>query len=107
MGKAKPLYLYVPKGTKEFSIATKAYEPLTLIVDGPIAAPSPRPVIRQHSRNYEEHRFKVNEGEDGQPWRLHVRGGKKDLYLMGIPPFITNDPSRLLVTPEIKQAIEK
>lgn len=101
MGKAERLFIYVPKGTKEFAIATKAYEPLVLKVNGPVGAPSPRSVIEQHSRNYEEHRFTVGEGEDGQPWQIQFRGGKKDVYLIGIPPFMASGPERLLVTPEM------
>ncbi|HRJ71380.1 MAG TPA: DUF4838 domain-containing protein [Terrimicrobiaceae bacterium] len=99
MGRVKEAYFYVPKGTKEFSIVAKAYEPLRIQIDGPIVRPSPLPAINQQAQVFQEHAIPVQPGQDGTIWRMALEGGKKDLYLQGIPPFLAGRPERLLIPP--------
>lgn len=100
MGRVKEVYVFVPKGTKEFAIVSKAYEPLTIQVDGPIDHASPRPAINQQAQVYQEHVIPVEPGQDGKIWRMALSGGKKDLYIQGIPPLLASRPERLLIPPQ-------
>lgn len=102
MGKVDGVYFYVPKGTKEFAITSKAYEPLTIDVFGPDAAAQALLKIDQKSQQFEEHRITVPEGADGCVWRMNMSGGKKDVFLSGVPPLIASSPERLLVLPEMR-----
>ncbi|MCX6935134.1 MAG: DUF4838 domain-containing protein [Verrucomicrobia bacterium] len=97
MGRVKKVYFFVPKGTTEFMISTKAYEPLTIQVHGPDQNPILLPTITQTSKNFEDHHITVPAGSDGQPWRMEMTGDNKDVYLSGIPPFLASEPTRLLV----------
>jgi len=38
-------------------------------------------------------------GTDVKIWRVELGGADRDIFLQGIPPFLTNDPTRLLVLP--------
>jgi len=93
------LYFYVPHGTKEFAFVGKASqnEPYQLTVWGP--HDDQHPVLlptRCTSTSYEEHRIDVPPAADGKVWKLRVHGEDKDFFLLGIPPFLTIDPARLL-----------
>ncbi len=100
MGRAAGLWFYVPKGTKHFSFGAKAYEPLRIRVHGPEGAGLNLPEIRQSAQQFLEHRVEVPEGADGKPWRVDFNGGKKEIYLKGVPPYLSASPERLLVPTE-------
>lgn len=102
MGKVPKAFFFVPLGTKEFSISAKAYEPLTIDVKGPIDKPLSFSKIKQASTRYEDHHIEVPPGSDGKVWEMELGGGKKDIYLSGIPPFLASAPNRLLIPPEMK-----
>lgn len=97
MGRVPAAYVYVPKGTREFAIVSRAYEPLSIQVDGPVDHLQPLPRIEQKAQVWQQHNIQVPQGSDGKIWRLSFRGGKKNIYLQGIPPFLSSDPSRLLI----------
>lgn len=97
MGRVREAYFYVPKGTKEFAIVSRAYEPLTIQVDGPVDRLSAQSPIKQTAQVYQQHNIPVADGADGKIWRVSFNGGKKDIYFQGIPPFLTNHPGRLLL----------
>lgn len=97
MGRVPEAYIYVPKGTKEFAITSKAYEPLMIQIDGPIDRLKINPPIKQTSQVFQQHNIEVPPEADGKIWRISFRGGKKDVYFQGIPPFLSNHPSRLLI----------
>ncbi len=101
MGAVKQAFFYVPAGTKEFAIVSRAYEPLTIRVEGAILRPNPQPPIRQKTQSFVTHLISVPEGADGKVWKVAFEGGKKDLFLQGVPPFIASNPSRLLVPERI------
>ncbi len=93
------LYFYVPKGTKEFAFVGKADkgEPYALTIWGPYNSKSPvYPRTLTKSTNWIEHRIKVPSDTDGQIWRFKLEGEDKAFFLEGIPPFMSNDPKRLL-----------
>ncbi len=97
MGQVREAYIYVPKGTEEFAIVTRAYEPLSIQVDGPVDRLGALAPIKQMAQLYQQHNISVKPGSDGKIWRISFNGGKKDIYLQGIPPFLASHPSRLLI----------
>lgn len=97
MGQVRQAFFYVPEGTQEFAIVTKAYEPLTIKVEGAITRPTPRPPVTQTTQSFVEHTIAVPKGADGRVWQVSFSGGKKDLFLQGVPPFFASHPARLLI----------
>jgi hypothetical protein len=94
------LYFHVPKGTKASAFNCRADEPLELTVWGPHDAPKPvYPRTNQKARVFQEHLIQVPANTDGEVWRVLIRGEDNDLFLTGIPPFLSSDPGRLLVLP--------
>jgi hypothetical protein len=92
------LYFYVPRGTREFAIVTKADEPLYLQVFGPHPATAPiLPRTLQKAKVFMEHVVAVPEGADGSAWRMQLDGEDKKVFLLGIPPFLASHPERLLI----------
>jgi hypothetical protein len=92
-------FFHVPKGTKEFAVVAKGDvgEPCIMTVWGPHDAKKPLlPRTVFASVSYEEHRIKVPAGADGKVWKLALDGEDKDVFLVGIPPFLASDPARLL-----------
>lgn len=102
MGRVPKAYFYVPKGTKEFAIGSRAYEPLTIQIDGPIDRLKAFPPIKQVAQVYQQHDVSVPPGSDGKIWRISFSGGKKDIYFQGIPPLLASEPCRLLIPQEIE-----
>lgn len=97
MGRVREAYIYVPSGTREFAIVSRAYEPLTIQVDGPVERLSARTPIKQTAQTFQQHNIPVADGEDGKIWRISFVGSKKDIYFQGIPPFLASHPARLLL----------
>ena len=94
-------YFYVPKGTTEFALIIKGDkgEPYNFkIWDSPDAGKENLLVPKKLYRNtsFMEHRIKVPEGADGKVWKLWLTGEDIELFIKGIPPFISNAPCRLL-----------
>lgn len=92
------LYFFVPRGTRTFTVVTKAEEPLTLELFGPHDAPTPvLPKTTQRATSFEEHAVEVPPGADGCAWRIQLGGEDKKVFLQGVPPFLASHPERLLV----------
>lgn len=106
-------YFYVPPGTAEFAFFLRPHG--VGIIEAWLADQGPsfpvhhrvtvgEPVYRAEQRSpaFEEHRIRVPEGGDGRVWavRFGNRGdGKKQVYLVGVPPFLAEHPDRLLALP--------
>jgi hypothetical protein len=90
-------YFYVPKGTKEFAFFGKAEEPFELTIWGPYDNQTPvYPAAMHKITSYDECRIKVPQGADGRVWKIKLKGEDCNVFLRGVPPFLANDPSRLL-----------
>lgn len=96
-------YFYVPEGTKEFGIAVKGEERYRFSVwDCPEPARNRKPVYSTEllaNKSYLEHRIRVPAGSDDKIWKLDLRGEDMEIFLNGIPPFISSSPARLLKLP--------
>jgi hypothetical protein len=99
-GLKKKCYFYVPSGTKEFAFIIKGDkgEPYEFMVWDSLA-PDAVPLIPKklyRNTSFVEHRIKVPVGSDGKVWKLWLSGEDMEMFIKGIPPFISNDPCRLL-----------
>jgi hypothetical protein len=91
------LYFYVPKRAKEFAFIGKAEEPFELTMWGPYDAQTPvYPTTIHKITSFNECRIKIPQGADGRVWKIRLKGEDCDVFLRGVPPFLANDPSRLL-----------
>ena len=101
MGGLRNHYFYVPKGTKEFAIVLKGDKGESYqftIWDSPDPKMK-KPLIPKKNygnTSFMEHRIKVPEGSDGKVWKLRLSGEDIEMFIKGIPPFISNSPLRLL-----------
>ena len=100
MGGLKKCYFYVPAGTKEFAFILKGDkgEPYEFVIwdslDSDAAPLIPKKLYKNTS--FVEHRINVPAGSDGKVWKLWLSGEDMEMFIKGIPPFISNDPCRLL-----------
>jgi hypothetical protein len=90
-------YLYVPAGTKNFSVQIDrlaSARPITLEI-GPASG---RPALEVKASRDTEWYVKVPAGADAAVWRLWCDADTfKQLGLGGIPPYVATDPRNLLV----------
>ena len=103
-GKSKGLYFFVPEKTDKFSIYVTAPES-DVSLSLQVFSPSGEKVldvrssrrVRGDFNEFVEKQVKVAEGMNGV-WRLTIDcEGDSKLYLKGIPPYLSNSPTRLLV----------
>lgn len=97
------LYFYVPPGTREFAVSGRGDGAEHLVMDlrAPWDAKTPLcPQIVESSSMFQEHRIRVPAGLDGTVWQITLTntvGEDKEIFLLGIPPFLAGDPGRLLI----------
>lgn len=84
-------YFYVPKGTKKFQVVKSIV--LQLI------SPTGRKIDKQDNRD-ETFTVDVQQGEEGI-WTIAYQAGS--LYLEGVPPYLGDDPLRMLVPAYLKK----
>jgi hypothetical protein len=104
-------YFYVPAGTQEFSLVIKGEEPYKFALwDCPDPVRNQKPLHSTElldNKSYLEHRIQVPAGSDGRIWKMNLNGEDMELFISGIPPFISSSPLRLLSMPEENMAGEK
>jgi hypothetical protein len=102
---SRPLHFFVPKGVTRFSIQVKA-EPLSETALAKVFAPDGKLVVQDTSVNKGPFTMDVSvpAGMDGKVWRVELTKGEIGIYediLLSfskeIPPFVAEDPARLIV----------
>ena len=104
MGGLRNHYFYVPEGTKEFALVLKgdkgeSYQFMLWDSSTPSMKNLLIPKKRYDNTSFMEHRIKVPDGSDGKVWKLWLSGEDIEMFIKGIPPFISNSPLRLLKKP--------